>query len=152
MSHRRYTKQVLITSISSLLLCCLTFLGTTYAWFTDSVTSGVNTIQAGSLQVDLVNENNESIVGKQAVFHMTDGSTDLIMEPGMTFVSDPMYVANQGNLALMFQIKVDAEEATQTSDGKTLLDVITFTVNGQPLDAYEGVILPAGQSGSTGRS
>ncbi len=76
MSHRRYTKQVLITSISSLLLCCLTFLGTTYAWFTDSVTSGVNTIQAGSLQVDLVNENNESIVGKQAVFHMTDGSTD----------------------------------------------------------------------------
>ena len=30
--------------------------GSTFAWFTDTATTAVNTIQAGTLKVDIVNE------------------------------------------------------------------------------------------------
>ena len=36
-----------------ILSCCLLFAGTTFAWFSDSVTSGNNIITAGNLDVEL---------------------------------------------------------------------------------------------------
>ena len=53
-------KRSLFSSILSLFLCVAMLLGTTYAWFTDSVTSAGNKIVSGSLKVDLelLDENN----------------------------------------------------------------------------------------------
>lgn len=48
------TKRSLLLSILSMILCISMLLGTTYAWFTDSVTSGKNRINAGNLDVELV--------------------------------------------------------------------------------------------------
>ena len=45
------TKQSLWISGLSLLLCAALLLGTTFAWFTDSVTSAGNTITAGTLDI-----------------------------------------------------------------------------------------------------
>ena len=47
------TKKSLIFSALSLLLCCALLIGTTFAWFTDSVTNTGNKIQAGTLDVAL---------------------------------------------------------------------------------------------------
>ena len=47
------TKRALFLSFASMFLCFAMLLGTTYAWFTDSVNSGVNTIVAGNLDVGL---------------------------------------------------------------------------------------------------
>ena len=41
------TKRALLTSALSLLLCISMLVGTTFAWFTDSVQSGINKIVAG---------------------------------------------------------------------------------------------------------
>ena len=47
------TKKSFLTSIVALVLCLTMFLGTTFAWFTDMVTSSGNIIQSGSLKIDL---------------------------------------------------------------------------------------------------
>ena len=47
------TKQSLLISATSLLLCVYMLIGTTYAWFTDSVSSGINRIVSGNLDVEM---------------------------------------------------------------------------------------------------
>ena len=54
MTQTKTSKRALLTSALSLLLCCTMLIGTTWAWFTDSVTSAGNKIQSGTLQVDLI--------------------------------------------------------------------------------------------------
>jgi len=50
---KRSTKQALLLSALSLILCVSMLIGSTFAWFTDSVTSSNNKIQSGTLQIDL---------------------------------------------------------------------------------------------------
>lgn len=47
------TKRALMMSMLSMVLSFVMLLGTTFAWFTDSVSSGVNRITAGNLDVGL---------------------------------------------------------------------------------------------------
>ena len=42
-----------LTSLLSLLLCVTMLLGTTYAWFTDSVVTTGNVITTGNLDIDV---------------------------------------------------------------------------------------------------
>ena len=53
MTNAKNTKRALWMSILSLLLCFTMLLGTTFAWFTDSVTSANNVIQSGNLDIEL---------------------------------------------------------------------------------------------------
>jgi predicted ribosomally synthesized peptide with SipW-like signal peptide len=53
MTKKRSTKTALLMSVLSLFLCFSMLLGTTYAWFTDSVSSANNIITAGNLDVVL---------------------------------------------------------------------------------------------------
>ncbi|MBO5953164.1 MAG: hypothetical protein J6Q53_03470 [Oscillospiraceae bacterium] len=59
MKRKNTTRSALFTSIMSLLLCVSMLLGTTYAWFTDSVVSGNNVIAAGNLDIELYNDGNK---------------------------------------------------------------------------------------------
>ena len=47
------TKRSLFASVLALILCVCMLIGTTWAWFTDEVQSGVNQIVAGNLDVEL---------------------------------------------------------------------------------------------------
>ena len=47
------TKKALVLSVLSLCLCLAMLLGTTFAWFTDEVTSSGNIIQTGTLKVGM---------------------------------------------------------------------------------------------------
>ena len=49
----RTTKRAMLFSVLALVLCMSMFVGTTYAWFTDSVTSANNVITAGNLDVTM---------------------------------------------------------------------------------------------------
>lgn len=53
MTKKVCTKRALLMSALSLLLCISMLIGSTFAWFTDSVTSGNNKIVAGNLDVVL---------------------------------------------------------------------------------------------------
>ena len=52
MTNAKLTKKALLSSALSLVLCISMLLGTTYAWFTDSVSSGNNIIQSGNLDIE----------------------------------------------------------------------------------------------------
>ena len=51
---KNQTKRALIASAVTLLMCISMFVGTTFAWFSDSVSSRNNRIVGGNLRVDLL--------------------------------------------------------------------------------------------------
>ncbi len=119
---QKHTKKALLASVLSLLLCVSMLVGTTFAWFTDSVTTGVNTIQSGTLDVDMVKPDG-SAIGEKLYFRNAQGSSDILWEPGAKFALDAFKIVNKGNLALKYQVLINGLEG----DAK-LLEVIDFTV------------------------
>ena len=53
MKSKKTTRRALLTSMLSLLICVSMLVGSTFAWFTDSVTSANNVIKSGNLDVTL---------------------------------------------------------------------------------------------------
>ncbi len=117
------TKRALVASILSLLLCVSMLIGSTFAWFTDTATTGVNTIQAGTLDVGLVDEDGNSLEGKTLSFADVNGNTDILWEPNCTFKTQAFRVVNDGNLQFKYKIIMTGLEG----DSK-LLDVIKFSL------------------------
>ena len=106
MNNKRATKRALLTSVMALVMCVVMLVGTTFAWFTDTASTGVNKIVSGNLKVDIVDEHNESLVGKTLSFKDVNGKTDILWEPGATFFTQGFKIANEGNLALKYKVVV----------------------------------------------
>ena len=114
MTGQKTNKRALVTSALSLLLCCTMLIGTTWAWFTDSVTSSGNKIQSGTLQVDLLVKGGNT--GKTDYTSVKTGELankpifnyDL-WEPGYTLVTYAK-VVNNGTLALKYTLKFMSED------------------------------------------
>ena len=53
MLNSNATKRVLISSALVTMMCIIMLIGTTFAWFTDTASTGVNKIQSGKLDVEL---------------------------------------------------------------------------------------------------
>ena len=53
MTNSKNTKRALLASLLSTVVCCAMLIGSTFAWFTDSVTSTGNIIKSGNLDVTL---------------------------------------------------------------------------------------------------
>lgn len=114
MTKQKSTKRALLLSALALLLCVSMLVGSTFAWFTDSVTSAGNKIVAGTLDVDLYLWNgtqyaeitNESapIFGAGGLAQNVNGDT--LWEPGKTQVAYLM-IKNAGNLALKYSVALD---------------------------------------------
>ena len=113
---KQNTKHSLIMSAISLLLCFSMLLGTTFAWFTDSVTSTGNKIQSGTLKVDLELLNKENGTwasikeSKAPIFDYAN------WEPG--YVDAKVFkIDNEGSLALKWMAKfVSANELSILAD------------------------------------
>lgn len=114
--NKRITKRALFMSCVSLFVCFTMLLGTTYAWFTDSVSSGVNTIVSGNLDIGLYHSS--KTVAKEPVgtgtklFALSD---DHKWEPG-AMVYERFTIVNEGNLALKYQFTINARNATVVRD------------------------------------
>ena len=97
----RSVKRSLFTSVVSLLLCFVMLIGTTFAWFTDVVTSANNIITTGNLDVSMHwsdnNEdwNNAEGIGAKPVFDYDK------WEPGYTEVRY-IKVKNEGSLSFKY--------------------------------------------------
>lgn len=101
MTNTKNTKRALLSSVMALFLCFAMLLGTTYAWFTDSVTSANNVIQSGNLDVVLEYKSNWSD-GWATVDENTKIFKDgALYEPGYTEVVY-LRVSNAGSLALKY--------------------------------------------------
>ena len=85
-------------------LCFTMLLGTTYAWFTDSVTSDVNQIVAGNLDVEL-DYYNAAVGDYKTVQGATDLFGDAKWEPGHAEVVY-LRLSNKGSLAFTYSTAV----------------------------------------------
>ena len=118
------TKAKLISSVAVLLICFAMLIGSTFAWFTDSASTGVNKIQAGNLDVELSVKNKENgnwaeVTENTKLFCIED---DTKWEPGV-IAYETLKVKNAGNLALDYTLGFLPVNVTNV-DGKSLLDVI----------------------------
>ena len=115
------TKRSLLASVLALAMCVTMLVGTTFAWFTDSASTSVNRIQAGTLNVDIVDESGDSLDGKSLSFRNVAGETNIFWEPGATFFTQGFKIVNEGDLALKYKVVVSG----LTGDAK-LLEAIDF--------------------------
>ena len=53
MKSSKTTRRALLLSMAAVVMCVAMLTGTTFAWFTDSATTGTNQIQAGNLDIVL---------------------------------------------------------------------------------------------------
>ncbi len=109
MKKQNTTKRAMLLTALSLLLCVSMLIGSTFAWFTDSVTSAGNKIQAGTLKLDLELYDTESKTwnsikeSKAPIFDYDK------WEPGYT-KTQLLKVENNGNLALKWKAKFVSEK------------------------------------------
>ena len=121
MMNKKVTKSSLMLSVMALLLCVSMLVGSTYAWFTDTVTSSNNAIIAGNLDVDVyygdpADEN--SIKDTTALF-----SNVVRWEPGAVAYEN-LTVVNKGTLALKYQMIVNFTDENHMIDGDYCLSQI----------------------------
>lgn len=133
-------------SISAVIICvCFAMLlGTTFAWFTDTAVTKVNTISTAKFDIDIreVDANGvvgtTTLVGDTLAFVYSDGTTEhefsssLLWEPGMTVRTQTFAIVNEGAYALDFKID-DIFANAVTEDAKTnsnvdLTDAISYKV------------------------
>ena len=101
------TKRALVSSALAMLVCVALLIGTTFAWFTDTASTGVNKIQSGSLDVEL--EYSTDMVEWQPAATSTKLFSDsTLWEPGVTEVVY-LRVKNAGTLALKYTMGLNSQ-------------------------------------------
>ena len=168
MTKQKTTKRALLTSALALLVCVSMLIGSTFAWFTDSVTSGSNKIVAGTLDIDLykINDPLGMVMGTAgAVEEITDSSApifdeDILWEPAYEAVAN-LELVNNGNLALKWQaiirptagigelaevidVYVSADELVNTGNGREHYQQGKLTKVGTLADVMIGKALLSG--------
>ena len=96
MNESTKTKKALRGSLFALFLCIVLLIGTTFAWFTDTASTGVNKIQSGNLDVKLLYSTDDGttwndaegqtlkFLQKQANGSLVENA-DILWEPGCTY-------------------------------------------------------------------
>ena len=138
-NNQKATKRALLTSVMALVMCVVMLVGTTFAWFTDTASTGVNKIQAGNLDVELlmykkitdesydyvnISKEKEPIFGSGTSAVAQNNNLDTLWEPGKTQVAY-LAIKNEGNLALKYKVALNV---TNPVDGKDLYKVMQYAI------------------------
>ena len=130
-------KSALLMSFTSLLLCFAMLAGSTFAWFTDTATTGVNKIVSGKLDVALEMKNPDynstvegskewiTAEGKTLDFVKAAGAEDeeILWEPNCIYKLPELRIVNNGNLALKYKVQI-----TGIKGDAKLNEVIEWTI------------------------
>ena len=145
MTNRKSTKRALLGSVMAMVLCMAMLVGATFAWFTDTASTGVNKIQAGKLDVALemkdASGNWVSAEGKTLDFvKAADAKGEAILwEAGCTYTLPELRVVNNGNLALKYKVTI-----TGINGSAKLNEAIEWTIGDVAMGAEQH--LAAGES------
>ena len=105
-NNQKATKRALLTSVMALVMCVVMLVGTTFAWFTDTASTGVNKIQAGNLDIELEYKNSGMTGFEKANKDTPVFDKDARWEPGhVEYVV--LKVSNAGNLALKYKLGIN---------------------------------------------
>jgi predicted ribosomally synthesized peptide with SipW-like signal peptide len=135
-NNQKATKRALLTSVMALVMCVVMLVGTTFAWFTDTASTGVNKIVAGNLKVDIVGETSDTHINGLS-FQNKDDSAQILWEPGCRYLTEGFRIANKGNLALKWKAQVNKGTTAANEGNFDLLDVIDFYLVTKAADGTE---------------
>lgn len=138
MTKNQSTKRAFCSSVAAVVICVAMLIGTTFAWFTSTASTGVNKIESGTLKVDIVDAAGESIQNKTMSFVNKNESANILWEPGATFHTPVFQIRSLGNLALKYKLILNGVTGTNK-----LLEVLKFSVvkpTGEAIDlnSFEG--------------
>ena len=143
MTNRKSTKRALLGSVVAMVLCLAMLVGATFAWFTDTASTGVNKIQAGKLDVALemkdASGNWVPAEGKTLDFVKAAAGEQVLWEPGCTYTLPELRVVNNGNLALKYKVAI-----TGINGSAKLNEAIEWTIGDVAMGAEQH--LAAGES------
>ena len=143
MTNRKSTKRALLGSVMAMVLCLAMLVGATFAWFTDTASTGVNKIQAGKLDVALEMKDAAgqwvSAEGKTLDFVKAAAGEQVLWEPGCTYTLPELRVVNNGNLALKYKVAI-----TGINGSAKLNKAIEWTIGDVAMGAEQH--LAAGES------
>ena len=137
MNNTKTTKRALLSSVMAMLICITMLIGTTFAWFTDKVTSSGNKIQAGTLDVQLLMYNGTDYVdisGDTSPIFGTgsiaqNNNAETLWEPGKTQVAY-LAIKNNGKLALKYKVALDVDNVSNN-----LYEVMEYAITPDATDA-----------------
>ena len=143
MTNRKSTKRALLGSVMAMVLCLAMLIGATFAWFTDTTSTGVNKIQAGNLDVALEMKDAAGqwvpAEGKTLDFVKAAAGEQVLWEPGCTYTLPELRVVNNGNLALKYKVVI-----TGINGSAKLNEAIEWTIGDVAMGAEQH--LAAGES------
>ena len=127
MANKKSFRKAVVSTIISMMLCISMLVGTTFAWFTDSVTSSGNVIKSGTLKVTM--EYSDAVLSQTEDGWM-DASKDAIFsydnwEPGYTSVKY-VKIENEGSLDLKYELGIFTDEVAQGVDLASVIEVYAF--------------------------
>ena len=136
MTNRKSTKRALLGSVMAMVLCLAMLVGATFAWFTDTASTGVNKIQAGKLDVALemkdASGNWVPAEGKTLDFVKAAAGEQVLWEPGCTYTLPELRVVNNGNLALKYKVII-----TGINGSAKLNEAIEWTIGDVAMGAEQ---------------
>lgn len=125
MNQSKITKRALLGSVLSMLLCLSMLVGSTFAWFTDSVSSGANKIVAGNLDIKLYYKNAadsdfSEVSAETNDLFVTKADESILWEPGTVAVTY-LKIENAGSLALQYRLSLNFTDLEgENVDGNTV--------------------------------
>ena len=122
MNNKRATKRALLTSVMALVMCVVMLVGTTFAWFTDTASTGVNKIQAGNLKMEVTYKNAETLNNsltdtkfKPVTKETPVFNNNAFWEPGHVEFA-VLNVKNIGTLALKYKLGINIASETGSTN------------------------------------
>ena len=106
MKTKQTTKHALWASVTAIALCMAMLVGTTFAWFTDTASTGVNRIEAGNLKIKL-KYSKDMREWKDATADTPLFDDNALWEPGYTQIAY-LKVVNTGSLALKYDVTTNS--------------------------------------------
>ena len=139
--NRTSVKRSLFVSAIALTLTAALLIGSTFAWFTSTAQTSVSDIQAGKLEVQIVDANNaDTKLDTLSWQKSADAAPNeaVLWEPNVTYKTQPFKVKSAGNLALKYKLAL----SSPTGDS-VLLNNIEFSIVDEsntavPIDTFEG--------------
>lgn len=139
--NRTSVKRSLFVSAIALTLTAALLIGSTFAWFTSTAQTSVSDIQAGKLEVQIVDANNaDTKLDTLSWQKSADAAQNeaVLWEPNVTYKTQPFKVKSAGNLALKYKLAL----SSPTGDS-VLLNNIEFSIVDEnntavSIDTFEG--------------
>lgn len=127
MKNVKKTGKAFYAALMAMVLCCAMFMGTTYAWFNDTVTNTNNRIVSGILDIELyqIEKDGENIT-ETRVTGDTDFFEGIKWEPGAVYYKN-LTIKNEGDLALKYELSFNWGDYNKL-DGRTLKEVLKVAV------------------------